>query len=78
MEGYDNVKTPFGPLDVHTDMEEINKLIEKPILYANHREGLGYYGKLLNVDPIRSYPYEIEIDHPPYNRIIHARWIVEN
>ena len=75
MDGYDDVKTPFGPTD--TGKPEVQTLIGKNILYSNHQEGLGNWGVLLSIRPELSYPYEVRSETPPYPRKIYTRWIVK-
>lgn len=74
MDGYDRVKTPFGP----TDCNKAESLIGKNILYATHKEGLGSYGILVSIHPNLPYPYKIKVTSPPFARTFHARWIVEH
>jgi len=76
MEGYDGVKTPFGPLNCEEAI--VKELIGKEILYANHKEGLGAYGTLVSIHPDLLYPYKVISHTSPYDRPLYAIWIVEH
>lgn len=70
-------KEPFGPLDIHDKLDQINLLIGKNVLYSNHKDGLGNWGVLVSVHPELSYPYRVLSETPPFPRKLYTRWIVE-